>query len=185
MKTALHENASVPVRHRDFCRSRLSGCGLACSIAWMVCRTEFPCSRCALSAGSQSVRRVLACHVGRIRRKLIAFAESRHRPDLAKVLQHTLDERQRRAGAVERAIETLRALPAPQPQISDDVEQWLAPRAAKALHAHGIRTLADLTVRIPRRRRWWAAIDGLGVAAARHIEAFFAAYPQLTERARA
>jgi len=34
-------------------------------------------------------------------------------------------------------------------------------------------------------RRWWAAIDGLGVAAARHIEAFFAAYPQLTERARA
>jgi hypothetical protein len=54
-------------------------------------------------------------------------------------------------------------LPAPQPQISDDVGQWLAPRAAKALHAHGIRTLADLTVRIPRRRRWWAAIDGLGV----------------------
>jgi site-specific recombinase XerD len=123
--------------------------------------------------------------LGRIRRKLIAFAESRHRPDLIQVFQHTLVERQRRAGAVERAIETLRALPAPQPQISDNVGQWLAPRAAKALHAHGIRTLADLTVRIPRRRRWWAAIDGLGVAAARHIEAFFAAYPQLTERARA
>jgi hypothetical protein len=80
--------------------------------------------------------------LGRIRRKLIAFAESRHRPDLAKVFQHTLDERLRRAGAVERAIETLRSLPAPQPQISDDVRQWLTPRAATALHAHGIRTLA-------------------------------------------
>jgi site-specific recombinase XerD len=132
-------------------------------------------------ASGESSRAML----GRIRRKLIAFAESRHRPDLVAVFQHTLDERQRRASAVERAIATLRSLPAPLPQISDDVEQWLAPRAAKALHAHGIRTLADLTVRIPRRRRWWAAIDGLGVTAARQIEAFFAAQPQLTERARA
>src|SRR5262249_47019556 len=41
------------------------------------------------------------------------------------------------------------------------------------------------TVRIPRRRRWWAAIPGLGTASARQIEAFFAAHPQLTERARA
>jgi site-specific recombinase XerD len=63
--------------------------------------------------------------------------------------------------------------------------QWLPPRAAKALHAHGLKTLAALTVRIPRRRRWWAAIPGLGAASAREIEAFFAAYPQLTERARA
>ncbi|MCW4181508.1 integrase, partial [Burkholderia cenocepacia] len=59
------------------------------------------------------------------------------------------------------------------------------PRAVATLQAHGIRTLAELTVRIPRRRRWWAAIDGLGVASARHIEAFFAAHPALTERARA
>lgn len=132
-------------------------------------------------ASGESSRAML----GRIRRKLIAFAESRHRPDLAKVFQHTLDERLRRASAVERAIETLRSLPAPQPQISDDVGPWVTPRAAKALHAHGIRTLADLTVRIPRRRRWWVAIDGLGVTAARQIEAFFAAHPQLTERARA
>lgn len=47
---------------------------------------------------------------------------------------------------------------------------------------HGIGTLADLTVRIPRRRRWWTGIPGLG---ARKIEAFFAAHPTLTERARA
>lgn len=122
--------------------------------------------------------------LGRIRRKLIAFAESRHRLDLAEVFRHTQDERPQRALAVGRAIEALRSLPAPQPQIGDDVLRWLAPRAAKALHAHGIRTLADLTVRIPRRRRWWGAIDGLGMAAARHIEAFFAAHPQLTECAR-
>lgn len=53
------------------------------------------------------------------------------------------------------------------------------------LHASGIRTLADLTLRVPRRRRWWAGIAGLGAAGARHIEAFFAQHPELTERARA
>jgi hypothetical protein len=51
--------------------------------------------------------------------------------------------------------------------------------------AHGITTLAALTVRIPRRRQWWKAVPGLGVASARAIEAFFAAWPALTERARA
>jgi hypothetical protein len=53
------------------------------------------------------------------------------------------------------------------------------------LRAHGIATLADLTVRIPRRRQWWKAITGLGPASARKIETFFAAHPALTERARA
>jgi len=42
-----------------------------------------------------------------------------------------------------------------------------------------------VTVRIPRRRQWWKAVPGLGSAAARRIEAFFAAHPALTERARA
>jgi len=54
-----------------------------------------------------------------------------------------------------------------------------------ALRAHGIDTLADLTVRIPRRRQWWKTVPGLGPAAAHRIEAFFAAHPALTERARA
>ena len=58
-------------------------------------------------------------------------------------------------------------------------------RLVGALHAVGIRTLADLTLRVPRRRRWWAGIAGLGPAGARHIEAFFAQHPALTERARA
>lgn len=89
------------------------------------------------------------------------------------------------ADTVARAIETLRGLPALMPHIADEIDRWLPPRVVAALRAHGIRTLADLTVRIPRRRRWWTAIAGLGVAGARRVEAFFAAYPALTERARA
>lgn len=53
------------------------------------------------------------------------------------------------------------------------------------MKVHGIRTLADLTVRVPRRRRWWTAITGLGATGARQVEAFFAAHPQLTAHARA
>jgi hypothetical protein len=82
-------------------------------------------------------------------------------------------------------VDTLRTAALPEPLIGDDIERWLPPRTISPLHAAGIRTLADLTVRVPRRRRWWAAIAGLGVAHARQIEAFFAAHPDLTERARA
>jgi site-specific recombinase XerD len=53
------------------------------------------------------------------------------------------------------------------------------------LRKAGIKTLADLTLRVPRRRRWWVDIDGLGAAGARRIEAFFAAHADLTDRARA
>lgn len=73
----------------------------------------------------------------------------------------------------------------PTPQISDDIGLWLPARAVATLRTHGISTLADLTVRIPRRRQWWKIIPGLGSASARRIEAFFAAHPALTERARA
>jgi hypothetical protein len=38
----------------------------------------------------------------------------------------------------------LRSLPSPVPHIADEIDRWLP--------AHGIRTLADLTVQIPRRR---------------------------------
>lgn len=123
--------------------------------------------------------------IGGIRRQLIAFAHERQRLDLAELLQHPVNERMAQARAVAHAIELLRSLPLPQPQITDDVGLWLAPRAARVLRAHGIATLADLTVRVPRRRRWWRKIAGLGQTSARQIEAFFAAHPQLTERARA
>jgi hypothetical protein len=86
----------------------------------------------------ESARGVL----GRIRRALISYAASRHRADLAKVFS------ERSAGSVDtvaRVIETLRNLPAPMPNIADEIDRWLPPRVVAALRAHGIRTLADLT----------------------------------------
>jgi len=119
--------------------------------------------------------------LGRIRRTLVVFATSRHRADLAEIFG---ERSVASADTVARAIETLRNLPAPEPHIADAIDQWLPPRVVAALQAYGIRTLADLTVRIPRRRRWWTAIAGLGIAGAQHVETFFAAHPALTERAR-
>jgi site-specific recombinase XerD len=91
----------------------------------------------------------------------------------------------KRAAVIARALDSLAGMPVPEPLIGDEIERWLHPRAAMALHAAGIKTLADLTLRVPRRRRWWATIPGLGVAGARQIERFFAQHPALTERARA
>ena len=133
-----------------------------------------------LSSG-QSSRGVL----GRIRRQLAAFARGRQREDLAVLFEMQAAARARQGRAADQAIELLRTMPLPAPLISDDIELWLDPRAVAALRAAGIDTLADLTVRVPRRRRWWAVIPGLGQASARRIEAFFAEQPQLTERARA
>ncbi|MEM5313142.1 site-specific integrase [Paraburkholderia sp. JHI869] len=123
--------------------------------------------------------------LGRIRRRLVAIARAAHRDDLVALFEHPVDERERHAKAVAQAIDSLRTARAPEPQIADDVAQWFAPRAVRVLYAQGITTLADLTVRIPRRRQWWKAVPGLGMASARAIEAFFAEWPALTEKARA
>lgn len=132
-------------------------------------------------APGESARGIL----GQIRQQLIAFARHRQRIDLVNLFQHPINERLKRASAVAHAIDVLRSLPAPQPVVTDDIGSWLSPRTVRALRACGIHTLADLTVRVPRRRRWWSAIPGLGQAGARYVEAFFQAHPQLTERARA
>lgn len=132
-------------------------------------------------ADGQSSRGIL----GRMRRQLIELARRYHREDLAKLLDHPVAERSRHVRAVSRAIEVLPTLPMPQPLIDDDIALWLRPQATQALRARGIKTLAALTVRIPRRRRWWGEIPGLGIAGARSSEAFFAVHPRLTERARA
>ncbi|CAJ0774191.1 site-specific integrase [Ralstonia holmesii] len=129
----------------------------------------------------QSSRGVL----GRIRRQLATFARRRQRDDLAALFEMPATERAKQGRAADQAIELLRTLPLPQPAISDAVALWLDARTVAALRAAGITTLADLTVRVPRRRRWWAVIPGLGQASARRIEAFFAGHPRLTERARA
>jgi site-specific recombinase XerD len=123
--------------------------------------------------------------IGQVKRQLVAFATSRAREDLAKALSTATPADKRSAKAASAAIETLRGTPAPSPLIGDDVERWLGSRLARVLHAAGVRTLADLTLRVPRRRRWWTAIDGLGPAGARGIEDFFARHPALTDRARA
>ncbi|PLQ00398.1 site-specific integrase [Cupriavidus pauculus] len=123
--------------------------------------------------------------IGAIRRQLVEYARQRQRPDLAEIFACAAAGRMGYARAAAAAIEQLRIASAPAPQISDAVDQWLPARAVRALQAAGIATLADLTVRIPRRRRWWTAVPGLGPASARQIEAFFAAHPALTERARA
>jgi site-specific recombinase XerD len=123
--------------------------------------------------------------MSRVRRTLVAVALRVQRPDLAALLEQPPAERIDHARAVAHAIEVLRHARPPEPQIADPVERWLAVRAVRALHARDIVTLADLTVRIPRRRQWWRAVPGLGAASAKRIEAFFAAHPALTERARA
>jgi site-specific recombinase XerD len=120
-----------------------------------------------------------------VRRRLSRIARSRHRPELVQLFELPAAQRVENARAVATAIETLRRLPLPQPLVTDEVARWLPTRAAAALRGQGIRTLADLTVRIPRRRRWYASISGLGAQSARSIEALFAAHPHLTEQARA
>jgi len=132
-------------------------------------------------AQGQSSRSML----GRIRRRLASLARDRQRADLAELFEFPAADRAAQGRAADQAIEQLRRLPAPTPAISDDIGLWLAPRTVAALRSQGIDTLAALTVRVPRRRRWWAAIPGLGASGARQIEAFFAEHPQLTERARA
>ena len=120
-----------------------------------------------------------------VKRQFVVFATSRARADLAAVLAASSPSDRKLAKAATAAIETLRGMPPPQPLIGDAVERWLPMRLVSVLRAAGIRTLADLTLRVPRRRRWWAGIEGLGPAGARHIEAFFAQHPALTEYARA
>jgi site-specific recombinase XerD len=123
--------------------------------------------------------------LGRIRTKLLDVARAARRDDLVALLTHPAAERERHAKGVAQAIFALRTARPPEPQIDDDIARWFTPRVVRVLHAYGIRTLADLTVRIPRRRQWWKAVPGLGMASARDIEAFFAAWPALTEKARA
>lgn len=122
--------------------------------------------------------------IGAMRRRVATFALSRHREDLARHFTGPARKGPAAARAVMAAIDELRRAPVPEPLIGDAVSAWLPARIAAALEAAGIKTLAQLTLRTPRRRRWWVAIDGLGAAGARTVEAFFAAHPRLTERAR-
>ena len=123
--------------------------------------------------------------IGAIRRDIAAFARSRHRDDLAKRFTGPARKGPAAARAMAAAAEQLRSAPVPVPLIGDGADLWLEPRVAAVLRKAGIKTVADLTLRVPRRRCWWVDIDGLGVAGARRIAAFFATHEDLTDRARA
>jgi site-specific recombinase XerD len=123
--------------------------------------------------------------LGEIRRELVAIARRAHREDLAAVLSCPSAKRARHTHAAAYAIELLRHLKPPIPSISDDVKWWFEVKVARALHAKGIVTIADLMVRFTRRRGWWRAVPGLGSVSARKIEAFFTSHPDLAERAQA
>jgi site-specific recombinase XerD len=124
--------------------------------------------------------------IGRTRRLLQRAARLAGRDDLAELLDsaHTRPGT-RRAARISSVIEELRSASPRQPMIGDAVDDWFPPRLAAALRSVGIKTLAALTLRVPRRRRWWISVPGLGSTSARRVEAFFAAHPDLTERARA
>ncbi|WP_457334951.1 phage integrase family protein [Rhizobacter sp. P5_C2] len=132
-------------------------------------------------ATGQSSRSMLST----VRRQLARFALDRQRQDLAELFAHPAAQRTRRARSILAAIDGLRFLSIPDPKLTDDVAAWLPPRVAAALHRHGITTLADLTLRVQRRRRWWVEVGGLGAIGAARVTAFFAGHPQLTERSRA
>ena len=123
--------------------------------------------------------------IGQIRAQLIAIAKEKHQAALLIVIAHPEKDKRKMAGKVINAIDQLKIAVVPQPLIGDAVGMWFSQRIARTLKEHGIATLADLTVRIPRRKRWWLALPGLGAASAKKIEAFFANHPQLTAKARA
>lgn len=123
--------------------------------------------------------------IGQVRRRLADHARQCRRDDLAQLLMHPGAQRRQQVRAVMAEVEMLRGLVAPRPLVTDPVERWLPARIAEPMLACGLRTLADLTVRVPRRRRWWTAVPGLGAIGARQVEAFFAAHPFLTSAARA
>jgi len=95
--------------------------------------------------------------LGRIRRRLASLARGRGRDDLAALLEMPASERVEQGGAADRSIEVLRTLPIPRPAITEDIGRWSPARVVAALRAYGIKTLAALTVRVPRRRR---LVDG-------------------------
>jgi site-specific recombinase XerD len=130
-------------------------------------------------ATGQSSRAVL----GGIRRQLAEFARRRHRTDLAALLEHPSDQRLAKAKPVAHAIAVMRALPEPTPSLVDDVSLWVPARAAAALHAAGIKTLADVAARCLHRRRWWAKVPGLGAASAEQLRGVLEQQPALLQRA--
>lgn len=123
--------------------------------------------------------------LGQARQELYTYAVSRGRADLGRAIADWDIGTAASRAALEQVVDQIRLLPSQAPELGDPVERWLPQRVATLLRPHRIRTLADLTLRVPRRRGWADAFPGLGAAMAAQVEAFFAANPDLTARARA
>lgn len=122
--------------------------------------------------------------LGQLRARLVDAAKARRRNDLIPVLERVGRDADISPRRVQTALDALAKSPVPTPAIIDPVEHWLEPASAQLLRAQKITTLAELTVRVPRLRRWWRALIGLGPVRAKRIETFFAAHPSLTAQAR-
>ena len=122
--------------------------------------------------------------IGRIKRRLMRIAQTHGRGDIASVFVDQGTDRAVQVRAVRRAIEELRVVIGRDPQINDDIALWLPTRAIRALKGQGIATLAELTLRVSRRRMWWINMPGIGPASARDIETLFSQHPKLTDAAR-
>jgi hypothetical protein len=114
----------------------------------------------------------------------VAFAIGRARDDLAAAEVGTPESKVADKATLA-AIDSLRDLPLPRPLAGDAVERCLGYRLARPLHAAGVPTLADVTLRVPKRRRWWTGIVGIRPAGAPVIEAFFALQIDRLEVAKA
>jgi len=135
-----------------------------------------------VKADGQSSRAILAA----VRRQLTNAAVKRHRADLAEVFASPVQPAGSKSSQrLSAAIDELRRAPLPVPLVTDDLAKWFSARTSAALGRAGIKTLAELTLQVPRRKMWWSGIQGLGLQGARKVEAFFVANPQLTKRARA
>lgn len=135
-------------------------------------------------ADGQSSRAILTA----VRVQLARAAERLHRPDLEAALLGTGEPSAtgaRKASLLNAAVDALVATPRPTPQLTDGVERWFTHRTATALQRSKIRTLAELTLRVPRRKMWWRGVEGLGAVGAKKVEEFFAAHPGLIQQARA
>jgi len=132
-----------------------------------------------LLGGGASARAIL----GQVRRALQKAARDRGHPEMVELFDSTKTRPgTRRAATIASAIDALRTAQPRAPFMGDAVGEWLSPRTAAALEAAGLKTLAVVAGRIARRRQWWADIDGLGLAGARRVEAFFGEHPELAER---
>lgn len=122
-----------------------------------------------------------------LHRRLLDLAHAQGRSDLAERLAVRAKKPGEATALAQREAIELLVLRGSRrdPLVTDAVGEWFDGATTRTLATHGVRTLADLTVRVPRRKCWWRAVEGLGPQRARRIEAFFASHEELSAKAHA